>query len=156
MFPTRGDDGPSFFVAHEEAPQRVSAPELVVAEDTYWDPLESFFAALRIPEALGEFLDNETALSLSFPDLDLCVQEDDMYTREISLHDICLLALGFGIQASMHVVVTQVPRFISRYNELATMMNEADEASWEEHEGEEVEEEEEDCLLYTSPSPRDS
>ena len=39
----------------------------------------------------------------------------------------------------MQVVVTQVPRFISRYNELATMMNDADEASWEAHSGVEIE-----------------
>ena len=141
VFPARSDHGPVYLAARPDAdePERVAAPELVVPEDAYWDPLESFFAALRVPEALGEFLDTDTALSLAFPDLDLSVQEDDMYTREISLHDVCLLALGFGIQASVQVVVTQVLRFISRYNELATMMNDADEASWEAHSGVEIE-----------------
>lgn len=142
VFPARGDSGPIYYVSNDpdEELESVSAPELVVAEDAYWDPLESIFSALRIPSALGEFLDEDTALTLAFPDLDLSVQEDDMYTREISLHDIYRLALGFGFPASLHVVVTQTPRFISRYNELATMMNDADDAIWEEHDGEEIQE----------------
>ncbi|WFD40663.1 uncharacterized protein MJAP1_003651 [Malassezia japonica] len=142
VFPARGDSGTIYYVSNDpdEELESVAAPELVVAEDAYWNPLESIFSALRIPSALGEFLDEDTALTLAFPDLDLSVQEDDMYTREISLHDIYRLALGFGFHASLHVVVTQTPRFISRYNELATMMNDADDAIWEEHDGEEIQE----------------
>ncbi|WFD24158.1 hypothetical protein MEQU1_002855 [Malassezia equina] len=125
------DSGPFVYMEGEEGSDelvRVSAPELRLPPTTFWEPLDAFFAALRVKDALGEFLEEGTELCLSFPDLDLDLMEDNVYARDITLHDISQLALGFGHQASLHVVVTEEVRFISRYNELATRVNGAAES----------------------------
>ncbi|WFD20312.1 hypothetical protein MCAP1_002556 [Malassezia caprae] len=126
-FPTESQDsGPFVYVEGEEGSDelvRVSAPELRIPPATFWEPLDAFFAALRVKDALGEFLEDGTELCLSFPDLELDLMEDNVYARDITLHDISQLALGFGHQASLHVVVSEEVRFISRYNELAMRMN---------------------------------
>ena len=126
-FPAEAQDsGPFVYVEGEEGSDelvRVSAPELRLAPATFWEPLDAFFAALRVKDALGEFLEDGTELCLSFPDLELDLMEDNVYARDITLHDISQLALGFGHQASLHVVVSEEVRFISRYNELAMRMN---------------------------------
>jgi len=111
-----------------------TAPELQMSESVFWEPLESLFVALRVREALGEFLDEDTALVLTFPMLELVLQEDDMYGREVSLHDVLRLHLGLGHKATMHVKVTEGPRFISRYNHLAMLINAAADEEDEEDE----------------------
>lgn len=125
------DSGPFVYMEGEEGSDelvRVSAPELRLPPATFWEPLDAFFAALRVKDALGEFLEEGTELCLSFPDLELDLMEDNVYARDITLHDISQLALGFGHQASLHVVVTEEVRFISRYNELAMRVNGAAES----------------------------
>ena len=137
VFPSQRDDSPGVYVDGEQGLVKVAAPELHVPADAFWEPLECFFSALRVPEALGEFLEDDTELTLTFPDLEMTVQEDNAYSRDISLSDISQLALGFGYEASLHVVVREAPRFISRYNELASQMNAIADAD-EEDEMEEV------------------
>lgn len=120
------DSGPFVYLDGEEGSDelvRVSAPELRLPPTTFWEPLDAFFAALRVKDALGEFLEDGTELCLSFPDLELDLMEDNVYARDITLHDISQLALGFGHQASLHVLVSEEVRFISRYNELAMRIN---------------------------------
>ena len=97
----------------------VTAPSLKVAEDTYWQPLESLFASLREKDVLGEFLEDGTELLMHFPDLDLSVQEDNVYCRDITLDDLFQFHQGCELVTSLHILVTEVPRFISKYNALA-------------------------------------
>lgn len=48
-----------------------------------------------------------------------------MYAREVSLNDIHRIHLGYGLTSSLHLVVTESIRFITRYNELAAHVAEA-------------------------------
>ncbi|WFD35403.1 hypothetical protein MCUN1_002257 [Malassezia cuniculi] len=102
-----------------------AAPQLRVDASAFWEPLESFFLALRVDDALGEFLDEDTALNVAIPALELEIHEDDVYAQQVSLHDLFSLHLGLGHGTDLSIVVTQVPRFIARYNQLATQLNEA-------------------------------
>ena len=158
VFPSPHDETPTVYMdtsskdtGAEDALVGVPAPELHIDPGVFWDPLDSLFAALRVTDALGEFLEEGTELCLAFPDLELVLHEDNVYAREISLHDISQLALGFGYHGSLHVLVTETPRFISQYNALAMMMsgaadddNEAAEDEWKDGQMDEVEAEEED------------
>ena len=158
VFPSPHDETPTVYMdtssedtGAEDALVGVPAPELHIDPGVFWEPLDSLFAALRVTDALGEFLEEGTELCLAFPDLELVLHEDNVYAREISLHDISQLALGFGYHGSLHVLVTETPRFISQYNALAMMMsgaadddNEAAEDEWKDGQMDEVEAEEED------------
>ena len=145
VFPAQQEDGPVMYLPsgeeddEEESVVAVSAPELPVPSSTFWEPLDSLFAALRVKEALGEFLEEGTELHLTFPDLDLVIAEDNVYAKEVTLCDISQLALGFQHRASLHVVVSEEPRFITRYNELATILGDGSEDDEEEDEDASVE-----------------
>ena len=157
VFPSPHDETPTVYMdtssedtGAEDALVGVPAPELHIDPGVFWEPLDSLFAALRVTDALGEFLEEGTELCLAFPDLELVLHEDNVYAREISLHDISQLALGFGYHGSLHVLVTETPRFISQYNALAMMMsgaadddNEAAEDEWKDGQMNEEEAEEE-------------
>ncbi|GAC93477.1 hypothetical protein PHSY_001042 [Pseudozyma hubeiensis SY62] len=98
---------------------QVEAPALQVAKDVLWQPLDSLFTGLRDKSALGEFLDESHELHIAFPDLDLDVAEDNLYCREITLDDLLQLHRGLGLETSLHIQVSERPRFITKYNELA-------------------------------------
>lgn len=55
----------------------VPAPRLAVEEDVFWSPLEALFNALRVKDALGEFLEGESGseLVMTFPELELSIRE---------------------------------------------------------------------------------
>lgn len=114
MFP---DAEPATYIGETES--HVVAPRLAGRAEAYFEPLESLFEALRIQESLGDFLEEGTEVTLEFPALDMHVREDDVYAREVTLDDIYRLHDGLGLPSSLHVVVTEGRRFISRYNELA-------------------------------------
>lgn len=97
----------------------VEAPALEVQSDVLWQPLDSLFASLREKKALGDFLDESQELHLVFPDLTLEVTEDNLYCRELTLDDLLQLHHGLGLATSLHIQVSERPRFITRYNELA-------------------------------------
>lgn len=103
--------------AHELV--QVEAPALDVQQDVLWQPLDSLFAGLRERKALGDFLEETQELHLHFPDLDLDVAEDNLYCRELTLDDLLQLHHGLGLETSLHVQVSERPRFITKYNELA-------------------------------------
>lgn len=114
-----------FVIFPAESTAAAAAPELHIDATAFWEPLESFFVALRVDDALGVFLEEDTALNIDIPALGLGVYEDDVYVREVSLHDIFSLHLGLGHGQDLSLVVTQVPRFIAKYNMLATQLNDA-------------------------------
>ncbi|KDN37216.1 hypothetical protein K437DRAFT_270938 [Tilletiaria anomala UBC 951] len=103
----------------ESAEARTVAPGIKVPENLYLQPLEALFQQLRLAEALGEFLEDDTELILSFPDLDLIIPEDNIYAREVTLEDIHNLHVGCGLEHSLHILVTEGPRFINRFNSLS-------------------------------------
>ncbi|PWN34247.1 uncharacterized protein FA14DRAFT_70526 [Meira miltonrushii] len=115
------DEETSTFVSVNQ--ERVQAPVLPVEAKVFSDPLESLFEALRIREALGDFLDEGTELCLTFHDLDMIAREDDIYIREVTLDDIQRLHSGLGYTSSMHISVSESQRFISRYNDLANQVS---------------------------------
>ncbi|TKY85834.1 hypothetical protein EX895_005375 [Sporisorium graminicola] len=98
---------------------QIEAPALEVAKDVLWQPLDSLFAGLRDKMALGDFLDESHELNIAFPDLDLDVAEDNLYCRELTLDDLLQLHHGLGLETSLHILVSERPRFITKYNELA-------------------------------------
>ena len=128
------------FVVHVgDAPaSAATAAPIHVDASAVFEPLESFFGALRVGDALGEFLDDDMALCLAMPSLELSVYEDDVYARHVSLHDILSLHTGLGRESEFSVSVSQVPRFITRYNALAMELNDGedvDETLYEDAEG---------------------
>lgn len=115
------DEESSTFISTNQ--ERIQAPALQVEAKVFSDPLESLFEALRIREALGDFLDEGTELCLTFHDLDMIAREDDIYIREVTLDDIQRLHSGLGYTSSMHIGVSETQRFISRYNDLANQVS---------------------------------
>ncbi|MCO5549595.1 hypothetical protein L7F22_003067 [Adiantum nelumboides] len=91
--------------------------------EVFSDSLEALFDALRIREALGDFLDEGTEICLTFHDLDMIAREDDIYIREVTLDDIQRLHSGLRYTTSMHISVSESQRFISRYNDLANQVS---------------------------------
>ena len=156
VFPSASDQGPTVYVEEtndddERVLVGVPAPALPIDRSLFWEPLDAVFGALRVAHVLGEFLEEGTELCIAFPDLDLVLREDNVYARDISLQDISQLALGFECHGSLRLVVTEEPRFISRYNELATALGSEeseedaqDEEAGEEDEGADKEDEEAD------------
>ena len=151
VFPSASDQGPTVYVEEtndddERILVGVPAPALPIDRSLFWEPLDAVFGALRVAHVLGEFLEEGTELCIAFPDLDLVLREDNVYARDISLQDISQLALGFECHGSLRLVVTEEPRFISRYNELATALGseESEEDALDEEAGEEDEEAGED------------
>ena len=146
VFPSANDQGPTVYVEEtndndERVLVGVPAPALPIDRSLFWEPLDAVFGALRVAHVLGEFLEEGTELCIAFPDLDLVLREDNVYARDISLQDISQLALGFECHGSLRLVVTEEPRFISRYNELATALGseESEEDAQDEEAGEEDE-----------------
>ena len=146
VFPSACDQGPTVYVEEtndddERILVGVPAPALPIDRSLFWEPLDAVFGALRVAHVLGEFLEEGTELCIAFPDLDLVLREDNVYARDISLQDISQLALGFECHGSLRLVVTEEPRFISRYNELATALGseESEEDAQDEEAGEEDE-----------------
>ena len=146
VFPSASDQGPTVYVEEtndddERILVGVPAPALPIDRSLFWEPLDAVFGALRVAHVLGEFLEEGTELCIAFPDLDLVLREDNVYARDISLQDISQLALGFECHGSLRLVVTEEPRFISRYNELATALGseESEEDALDEEAGEEDE-----------------
>ena len=146
VFPSASDQGPTVYVEEtndddERILVGVPAPALPIDRSLFWEPLDAVFGALRVAHVLGEFLEEGTELCIAFPDLDLVLREDNVYARDISLQDISQLALGFECHSSLRLVVTEEPRFISRYNELATALGseESEEDAQDEEAGEEDE-----------------
>ena len=115
-----------------------SSPNVVLQQypTLYYEPLSSVFEALRQDELAQSIFNvieaelildaidlelsiSEVSLILSFDDQDLPITQDNIYAREISLHDLNILhdALGFSGPLRMRLNFT-TPRFIVRYHAL--------------------------------------
>ncbi|KAJ7168134.1 hypothetical protein C8R43DRAFT_138401 [Mycena crocata] len=84
----------------------------------YYEPLASVFEALRQEEYLTripQFADSE--LILDAYDLQLVISEDNIYAREVTLHDLNVLHDGSDVAGPLRLRLTSVvPRFILRYH----------------------------------------
>ncbi|KAJ7074324.1 hypothetical protein C8F01DRAFT_18215 [Mycena amicta] len=86
----------------------------------YYEPLVSVFEALRQDEYLSR-IDRlaESELVLDAYDLQLTISEDNIYAREISLHDLNVLHDASNISGPLRLRLnTVLPRFIVRYHAL--------------------------------------
>ncbi|EPQ58251.1 hypothetical protein GLOTRDRAFT_136999 [Gloeophyllum trabeum ATCC 11539] len=86
----------------------------------YYEPLSDVFDALRREEHLTSIPELMTGeLSLDAYDLQLVISEDNVFAREISLHDLNALHDGFGLAGPLRLRLSfSAPRFILRYHEL--------------------------------------
>ncbi|KAJ7236732.1 hypothetical protein B0H12DRAFT_124608 [Mycena haematopus] len=84
----------------------------------YYEPLASVFEALRQEEYLARIphlADSE--LVLDAYDLQLVISEDNLYARDVTLHDLNVLHDGSDIAGPLRLRLKSViPRFIIRYH----------------------------------------
>ncbi|KAF8184958.1 hypothetical protein K438DRAFT_2020188 [Mycena galopus ATCC 62051] len=84
----------------------------------YYEPLASVFEALRQEELLAwipHLADSE--LVIDAYDLQLVISEDNVYAREVTLHDLNVLHDGSDIAGPLRLRLKSVlPRFILRYH----------------------------------------
>ncbi|KAJ7756830.1 hypothetical protein DFH07DRAFT_919850 [Mycena maculata] len=84
----------------------------------YYEPLASVFEALRQEEyltSIPQFTDSE--LVLDAYDLQLVISEDNVYAREVTLHDLNVLHDASNITGPLRLgLKLVVPRFILRYH----------------------------------------
>ncbi|AGO13410.1 AaceriAFR276Cp [[Ashbya] aceris (nom. inval.)] len=72
-------------------------------------------------------------LLLTFPDLDLCITEDNTYSKNISMNDIASIfnilrqnSLELGEPNTpdhLHIALTLSPRFVAKYNDLVELVD---------------------------------
>ncbi|KAF9452852.1 hypothetical protein P691DRAFT_756067 [Macrolepiota fuliginosa MF-IS2] len=86
----------------------------------YYEPLAHAFEFLRQDEYVSTVLEltgNELALEAF--ELDLAITEDNVYSREVSLHDIHALHVSANLPGPLHLrLYISGPRFIARYHML--------------------------------------
>ncbi|KAJ7684721.1 hypothetical protein DFH06DRAFT_1156446, partial [Mycena polygramma] len=84
----------------------------------YYEPLASVFEVLRQEEYLTSIPHlAESELVLDAYDLQLVISEDNVYAREVTLHDLNVLHDGSGINGPLRLRLRSViPRFILRYH----------------------------------------
>lgn len=112
------------------------APPLPIPVSAFHSTLDTFFESLRVPNALGDFLqEDHTELILEFPELELTIGEDNVHTQSVGLTDLQHLHTASGLQDSLCVKVTEAQRFISLYNLLAEQVQQQQIQQFEEEGG---------------------
>ncbi|KAF7796892.1 hypothetical protein EIP86_008077 [Pleurotus ostreatoroseus] len=108
---------------HEYASSSASTePVLLLHEHPtlYYEPLSNVFETLRQEETvrnIAEFADSE--LVLDAYDLDLRISEDNVYAREVTIHELNVLHDGIDLRGPLRLRLTSSsPRFITRYHSL--------------------------------------
>ncbi|KAL4262937.1 hypothetical protein AB1N83_000770 [Pleurotus pulmonarius] len=86
----------------------------------YYEPLSSVFEALRHEEYLMNMPDlRDGELILDAYDLQLAVSEDNVYAREVTLHDLNVIHDGSDIAGPLRLRLRSfAPRFAFRYHQL--------------------------------------
>ncbi|KAF8475424.1 hypothetical protein JB92DRAFT_3134579 [Gautieria morchelliformis] len=100
----------------------------------YYEPLSHVFEALRADEAIntGGRFDHNIELVISAPELDLTLPEDNINTREVSLHDLGILHTGCDLTGPLFLRLDTIsPRFGTRYkairDEIVRVMSQQEE-----------------------------
>ncbi|KII88923.1 hypothetical protein PLICRDRAFT_698073 [Plicaturopsis crispa FD-325 SS-3] len=86
----------------------------------YYEPLSHVFEALRLEEYVASLPGfHEGELMLEVHDLQLAVSEDNIYAREVTLHDFDILHDGSDIAGPLRLTLhISSPRFIARFHAL--------------------------------------
>ncbi|KAG8217207.1 hypothetical protein J3R82DRAFT_5291 [Butyriboletus roseoflavus] len=135
--PMEGESGEE---SHDN--QKVCSLLLENRPTLYYEPLSSVFEALRQDESLLSRVPHsfEGELVLDAYDLQLEISEDNVHSREISLHDLNILHDGSDFVGPLRLLLRAiVPRFIIRYyalQEQIQRLNVAAETGEGEHEEE--------------------
>ncbi|KAI1787892.1 hypothetical protein LXA43DRAFT_675866 [Ganoderma leucocontextum] len=86
----------------------------------YYEPLSAVFAALRQEECIQNMPGfSETELVLDAYDLQLSISEDNIYTHEVTLHELNVIHDGSDLGGPLRLrLKVFAPRFVTRYNML--------------------------------------
>ncbi|GAA6019087.1 hypothetical protein JCM11491_002842 [Sporobolomyces phaffii] len=99
----------------EEEPR----PLLAGADDQslYYGTLEQVFSKLH--DQFPELSTREDELVLDFDEIGIALTEDNIYSRQVSLHDFDRIHLGCGLPGRLHARLYAQSRFSSGFNALA-------------------------------------
>ncbi|KAF9052729.1 hypothetical protein BJ165DRAFT_1400142 [Panaeolus papilionaceus] len=86
----------------------------------YYEPLPTVFEALRQESIIHNLPGvDEAELVMDILSLQLRISEDNIYSRDMSLHDLNVLHDAAGLSGSLHIsTTTSTPRFIVQYHRL--------------------------------------
>ncbi|KAM5539044.1 hypothetical protein V8D89_007267 [Ganoderma adspersum] len=103
-------------------PDTGDAPRLLLQErpTLYYEPLSAVFAALRQEEGIQSLHGfAEAELVLDAYDLQLSIPEDNIYTHEVTLHELNVIHDGSDLGGPLRLrLKVFTPRFVARYNML--------------------------------------
>ncbi|GAA5933505.1 uncharacterized protein JCM15063_001330 [Sporobolomyces koalae] len=86
-------------------------------QQLYFATLEQLFSTLH--EQFPELSSREDELVLDFDEIGIAITEDNIYSRQISLHDFDRIHLGCGLPGRLHARLYAQTRFSSGFNALA-------------------------------------
>ncbi|RPD65967.1 hypothetical protein L226DRAFT_184677 [Lentinus tigrinus ALCF2SS1-7] len=86
----------------------------------YYEPLSAVFAALREEQCIRSMPGfAEAELVLDAFDLQLCISEDNVYTHEVTLHELNVIHDGSDLNGPLRLrLKVYMPRFVTRYTSL--------------------------------------
>ncbi|PIL23837.1 hypothetical protein GSI_13588 [Ganoderma sinense ZZ0214-1] len=103
-------------------PDTGDTPRLLLQErpTLYYEPLSAVFAALRQEEGIQRMHGfAEAELVLDAYDLQLSIPEDNIYTHEVTLHELNVIHDGSDLGGPLRLrLKVFAPRFVARYNML--------------------------------------
>ncbi|KAF9001949.1 hypothetical protein BDQ17DRAFT_1326984 [Cyathus striatus] len=118
LFNEPSTSGPSISHAEPESHLQTAHVLLQNFPTLYYEPISSVFEALRQDDYItniSEYVDSE--LVLDAYDLQLVISEDNIFAREVSLHDLNTLHDASGIAGPLRLrMQTIAPRFIVRFH----------------------------------------
>ncbi|KAI5124313.1 hypothetical protein M0805_008921 [Coniferiporia weirii] len=84
----------------------------------FYEPISTVFEAFRHEEYFSHIEElSEAEMAINAHDLQLVISEDNIYAREVSLHDLYAMHQGVGLPGHLRLTLQSVvPRFIARYN----------------------------------------
>jgi len=86
-------------------------------------PLSALFRTLRIPDALGEFLEKDTLLLLRSPEVELDLIENDPTAEQVLLQDFLDIHPSNANGAAVRLRFSQRQPFLSRFISLGGVVN---------------------------------
>ncbi|KLO10405.1 hypothetical protein SCHPADRAFT_906912 [Schizopora paradoxa] len=117
-------DQPDFVIFNPPESSSSTADEPLVLlqhlPSLYYEPISAVFEAFRSEEYFSHLQElSEAEMAINAYDLQLVISEDNVYAREVSLHDLFAMHHGVGLPGHLRLSLQSVvPRFITRYNQL--------------------------------------
>ncbi|GAA5824875.1 hypothetical protein JCM5353_006933 [Sporobolomyces roseus] len=103
----------------------------------YFGTLEQLFSKLH--DQFPELQSREDELVLDFDEIGVALTEDNVYSRQVSLHDFDRIHLGCGLPGRLHARLYPQSRFSSGFNALAQHVANSMNAAGTEAEGDDSE-----------------